>query len=136
MLVFHAVFKIIYIAVKTHRLILKQLLLNINFNLVKWSVTSIEATHCELNVISGGLRQPLTEPWRAVERAASAGRTTPIPIPQWVIDVEFFPLWRRLYTHCSVTEVVVFHEFWHFSSIFVIRASSSAWTCMIVVISF
>ena len=60
-------------------------LLHIKFNLVKGSAT-IMTTHSELEVISGGLGELLAEPWRTVEGAARAGRTTPLAIPQWIIS--------------------------------------------------
>ena len=100
------------------------LLLNVNFSLVKGSFSTITATtHSELEVIGGGLREPLAEPWRMVEGAARAGRTTPLPVPQWVVCVQYN---CSTGSDCSVTEVVFPDEWWQDSSVGLIGVN--AWT--------
>ena len=79
------------------------LLLKVYFNLVKGSVSFSGTTHSELEVIGGGLGELLAKPWRTVEGAARAGRTTPLAIPQWVVWVQ---ITTRSDCDCSVTEVV------------------------------
>ena len=97
------------------------LLLNVNFNLVKESSSPISIpTHSELEVIGGGLGELL---------AARAGRTTPLPVPQWVVCVQYS---CRNGRDCRVTEVVFPDEWWHGSSIGLICAS--AWTYIAVAV--
>ena len=101
------------------------LLLNVNFNLVKGSATYISGTtHSELEVIGGGLGELLTEPWRTVEGAARAGRTTPLAVPQWIVCVHFICRPSLSGSDCRVTEVVFPDEWWHGSSVGLIGASA------------
>ena len=84
-------------------------------------------THSELEVIGGGLGELLAEPWRTVEGAARAGRTTPLAVPQWVVCVQYTYRRKSLSgIDCRVTEVVFPDEWWHNSSVGSIGAS--AWT--------
>ena len=108
------------------------LLLNVNFNLVKGSSSPIASTHSELEVIGGGLGELLAEPWRTVEGAARAGRTTPLPVPQWVVCVHYICRPSLSGIDSSVTEVVFPDEWWHGSSVGLIGAS--AWTCIAVAV--
>ena len=108
------------------------LLLNVNLNLVKGRATISVTTHSELEVIGGGLGELLAEPWRTVEGAARAGRTTPLAVPQWVVWVHFITRMYLSGSDCRVTEVVFPDEWWHGSSIGLIGAS--AWTCPVVAV--
>ena len=65
-------------------------------------------TEPELQVISGGLGEGLTEPRRVVELAAGAIRTTPMVIPQRVIGVK--NRWNNLKMIAGVTEVILSNE--------------------------
>ena len=68
------------------------------------------ATNSQLNIISGSLREGLTEPWRVVELTAGIGLPTPLTIPQWVSIIKdicwFIPT-------STVTEVVIANEWWY-----------------------
>ena len=108
------------------------LLLNVNFNLVKGSISPRVTTHSELEVIGGGLGELLAEPWRMVEGAARAGRTTPLAVPQWVVCVHYICRIPLSGSDCRVTEVVFPDEWWHGSSVGLIGAS--AWTCSLVAV--
>ena len=107
-------------------------LLNVNFNLVKGSFSRKVTTHFELEVIGGGLGELLAEPWWTVEGAARAGRTTPLPVPQWVVCIHYICRISLSGRDCRVTEVVVPDEWWHGSSVGLIGAS--AWTCNVVAV--
>ena len=109
------------------------LLLKVYFNLVKGStVIWTGTTHSELEVICGGLGELLAKPWRTVEGAARAGRTTPLAVPQWVVCVHY--ICRKYFSDsdCCVTEVVFPDEWWHGSGVGLIGAS--AWTCSLLAV--
>ena len=102
--------------------------------MVEWSGTFVEllemiAAHSELNVIGGASRQLLAEPWRL---AASAGRATPLAIPQGVLGVQGVA--RKACSNGCVTEVVLSDVWWHISGVGPLTAS--AWAAIEVAASF
>ena len=72
--------------------------------------------HPHLYAVSSGGGEGFNKPWRAVERAAGVGRTTPLPIPERVSSLQRV---RRISvvvcTVGSVTEVVVSNKAWNWN---------------------
>ena len=62
-------------------------------------------TDPDLQVVSGGMWEGLTEPWRVVELAAGAGGTTPLAVPERVIGEE--NIWNTTTMIARVTEVII-----------------------------
>jgi hypothetical protein len=71
--------------------------------------------HSHLDVISGGLWQLLVEPWRVVEGAACALRTTASAIPQRIVIVKYAKVGNAS-TAC-ITEIVIAYKGWRQSSL-------------------